>query len=266
MMDFMQKKMVWAVLGLAFWGTAPGLASGVFAQTRTAEDIKRYRYYPPFDTVLRKREIRNAWRERIRPTERFDFIFNRGFLLRESGTEATSTSGSGQYFLGLSFNYFLTRRVVVKVQPGVSVLRFLYTDSLEKPPIRAQDKLQRIRLGADYLQASFGAGFVIYRDTVKKRVVSMAEGGMSVGYKIGETKSYEIQQDPNSTATSSLNVPDGGPVLPFQLGVYARLTYRFVGVWAFYRLANFFPPNVLQSDGRNYPRFSRLEIGFSLVL
>lgn len=245
---------------LIFW------LSVYFSADAQKDEREKYRYIPPTDSFTQAKLAKNQWRAHIRPTERFDFIFNRGFLLKQSGYANTITSGSGTYFFGLGFNYFLSPKFMLKMQPGISLYRLLYSDSTEQAPIRPTDRLYRIRIGADYIESSFGIGYVVYRDTVKKRINSTIEAGVSLGYRIGKNKTYEIKQDPESDVLSQLSIPDAGTFLPFRLGVYARLSYRFVGIWAFYRLNPVYNSNAENSKGIKLPRFSPLEIGFSITL
>lgn len=216
--------------------------------------------------------VRN-WRfTAIRPTEKFDILFNKGFeifspQLDTGGNSPQSLAinniGSGSNFVGLSFNWILTPKMALKVQPGFSFYTISFTQKfniLQTQEFIKEDIL-RIKFSCQYFEVPLGLNYVVVRDS-KKRLIFYTEAGAVLGIKTGSSISILFSKLNNITQPE-LMVGSISEINRWRTGAYAKIVYRILGLWAFYKFNNFFTDN-----RHNYalPRLGQLELGFCLVL
>ena len=243
-----------------------GLMLTLFSATpsylRAQIDVDNYRYQTPEDSTLNKRLQR--WRARIRPTEKFDLVWNKGFLVTTNMPDSIplKTVTSGTNFIGVSLNYQLAKRFMCYIQPGFSFFKMNFDQTRAKTYPTPADSQSTEKILVDYFEMPIGVALVLQRDEERGRNLALWEIGGSFGYLIGS--SYKTVRSANGRRIKSkINaIPD---LEPFRIGVYSKLTYRFVGIWAYYRLNEVFK-QISYPDGTRTPKISRFEIGFSVIL
>ena len=245
---------------LAFCGAIPRTS---YAQDEV--DIIEYYEYRGKDTVRRSPLTRAQIRLRnIKPTERFDIQLNWGFLLAQSmpDTVPVRTSSSGSRVVSLSLNYLITDRLLIKIQPGFSFYKITFEQSVLKTFPSQADSANKEKLRSEYIDLGFGLAYVLQADASKGKLVSMLEVGVTGGHLLGS--SYKLTRNEDGQIVK-LKIPGVPDLNPWRTGAYARLSYKFVGIWGFYHLAPVFRAEE-SSDGIRYPRFARWELGFSIIL
>lgn len=239
--------------------------AGADVQAQDESDQIEYYRYKGQDTVRRSALTQAQIRLRnIRPTEKFDLLLNWGFLLSGNmpDTVPVRTSASGTRFVGLSFNYLLSEKVIFKLQPGFSFFKVTFDQKSSKTFPSDADSANREKLRAEYFEVGAAFAYVIQADTAKGKIVSSFEAGAVGGRLIGS--SYKLTRTEDGQ-TVKIKIPGVDDINPWRAGLFAKLTYRFVGIWAFYRLTPLFrdlPPR----DGFRYPSFPAWELGFSVIL
>jgi hypothetical protein len=248
---------------MKFWFATALLGIGCVHFTATAQlpdEIQKYRYQDTLPERPRKRLF-----SQVRPSERFDLFFNRGFLIR-TGAQPDSVpfkpAQSGTYLVGISFHFQLARRWIWRLQPCAAfhVLTFESIPAKKFPNFR--DSLSTERLRSDYLEIHNALSFVFSRDTVKKRTTAWVDAGVSLGVRVGGR--WRINTVENGRR-ALLTLPGVEGMNPIRAGVFVKIAYRFAGIWAYYR----FTPLFLREaslNGRPYPKFEGFELGFSVML
>jgi len=229
-----------------------------------SDDIEYYRYKGE-DTLKGSPLSRVQTRlKNIRPTEKFDIILNYGFMLSVNQPDSVPirTSGSGTRFVGISLNYLVAPNFALKVQPGFSFFKISFDQNSKKTFPSPSDSANQEKLRAEYFEVPLALTYIIQTDTVKGKFVSFVEAGFSAGYKIGS--SYKLSRIEDGQQVK-VKLPGIDGLETWRLGVFAKLTYRFVGLWAYYRLTPLFTESE-QAGGFRYPQFSPWEIGFSIIL
>ena len=232
--------------------------ASVLAQTE--EELEKYRYQ---DTLPER--ARNRLFKQVRPSERFDLFFNRGFLIR-TGTQPDSVpfkpAQSGTYLVGISFNFQLAPRWIWRVQPCAAFQTVAFDSKAGKKFPNIRDSVSTERLRSDYIELHNAISFVFNRDTVKKRSTAWVDVGICLGVRVGGRWRIHTTE---GTRKAVLTLPGVEGMSPIRAGVFVKIAYRFAGVWAYYRFSNLFVNNATL-DGRPYPKFEGFELGFSLML
>ena len=248
-------------MGLLFWLVALPI-SGLGQEE---SDLIEYYKYKGADTVRRSPLTKAQIRLRsIKATERFDLQLNWGFLIAQQMPDSVPvrTSSSGSRVVGLSFNYLVTDRWMIKVQPGCSFFKITFEQSRQKTFPSPADSANKEKLRTEFLDLALGVAYVLQADTAKGKFISVLEAGISGARLLGS--SYKLTRIENGQ-TAKLKLPGIPDINPWRAGAYLRLSYRFVGLWAFYRFTPVF--RISQSaEGFMYPSFPRWELGFSVIL
>jgi hypothetical protein len=249
-------------------------ALGAFSlrgQTKSEAEIKQYCCEPSNLKILG--DSSRNWRfTEVRPTEKFDIIFNKGFeifapTIDTGGGQAENLSinniGSGTNFIGLSFNWILTKSLALKIQPGITFYNISFNKSFniaETQEFIKEDVL-RIKFSSQYLEMPIGLGYALYRDN-KKKLVSYMELGASLGIKVGSGINIAFSKL-NNISQPEISVGGIPEINLFRAGVYTKVVYRMFGIWAFYKFTDYFQES---RGGFKLPNLGRLELGFSFVL
>jgi len=198
--------------------------------------------------------------------EKFDILLSRSFLLGNelSDTVHISPTGSGNLFVGLGFNFYLTRYVSIRLEPGLSFYRIAFQQFGEKKFPTAGDSLYNTeKLRANYVELPIGLGFNITRR--KGRTELYAEIGGSVGYLFSSDTKTELKS--NQAVTTLPNIPN---IQPWRATAFLKLFYRFIGFSITYRLTNIFTAGssyfINDNNRGTYPGIPHWELGLCIKL
>lgn len=233
----------------------------VFGQTEA--ELKKYRYQPTEDE--QKKSGRGIGAGNIRPTEKFDLIFNYGFLVTNNmpdGFEVRPGS-SGSRFVGVSLNYIFSHKLMAKVQPGFTFFKLNFRENAIDTLGSAEPVTNDLKLRAEYLDLPVGLTWVLKEDTVKNKFLAYVDVGATVGYRIGSSYKFVTGSGDDRV---KIKIPGIEDVQRWRFALFAKAAYSFGGVWVLYRLNDFFHTDRQDSEGVPHPEFSKLEIGFSIVL
>jgi hypothetical protein len=215
-------------------------------------------------------------KEPVNYDQRFDFIFNKGFLVTGATPDSAtiSSAGSGTYFLGCSFNFLLNRYLSLRLEPGISIFKLVYVTAADQrfPPIPdpmlSRDQIKESKFRFTYAETAAGVGLNINRD-LKERVTTYAELGFSAGVLLDGI--HKIVADRPSAKSIVLKFQEDANPATFRFGLYGKILYRWVGLWAFYRLTNLFKQNatyLIENDGGigKFPKIPAFELGICIQL
>lgn len=221
---------------------------------------------PPETHTIAEDTIQTAG---VRPAEKFNFVFNRGFIALQSAVDSVPIKGSasGTMFLGLSFNKLLSPKFAIQFQPGFSALKFEFSSKPGKRFPTPGDSVYRYeRIRFFYVEVPIGLRYNIVRDS-KYRVASFVEFGASVGYHLA-TSTKRSRVNGEQEIREKLSGP--GDASKFRTCLYLKVHYRFLGIWINYRLSKVFNPSkkytTLDNSVVNYPLLPNAEFGFSITL
>ena len=202
-------------------------------------------------------------------TDRFDLVFNRGFLFNSGMPDSVpiNPATSGTTFIGLSFNLLFNKKFAIHFQPGVAFFKINYLQKNNKTFPSSGDTLYAYeRQRMYYVEMPVGFRWNFLRDTTKGRIQSFVEVGASFGYLIGS--SYKVRLDYQGQ-TAILKIPDIPNVNTIRAGIFTKLNYRYFGFWAFYRLTDVFVKSATYTTPNGgqgkYPTISPIELGISVV-
>ncbi|MCS7074969.1 MAG: PorT family protein [Bacteroidia bacterium] len=202
-------------------------------------------------------------------TDRFDFIFNRGFLFISGMPDSVpiNPATSGTTFIGLSFNLLFNKKFAIHFQPGLSFFKINYLQKSGKTFPSIGDSLYEYeRQRMYYVEVPIGFRWNFLRDSIKGRIQTFVEVGASLGYLLGS--SYKLKLNYQGKATI-MKIPDIPNVNIIRAGLYAKLNYRFFGFWVFYRLTELFRYSATYRTANggegNYPKIAPLELGVAVV-
>ena len=255
---FISKSLVTCMLSFSLFSYA-------FCQSKT--DLEKYRY--PEDSLKKAKKIMGRkFIKNIRPTEKFDLLWNNGFLLlnKESKSYEVRSASSGTTFLGLSLNYIAGPKFLFKAQPGVCWYGYsigIKGDQYKPLYSFEGQKTTDKKISATYIEMPIAIAFVLKSDTAKGKFISMIETGVSFGYAISNRFSCTEMINGREAGVSFSNIPDLNKI---KIGLHGKVTYGIVGLWFYYRLNSFFQSDKLTFSGLPYPNFSKLELGFSIIL
>lgn len=236
------------------------LAGKAFAQYDTEEPDSESQHIVSEDTIQTSG---------VRSAEKFNIVFNRGFIVTQSSNDSVPVKGSasGTTFIGLSFNKLLSPRFAIQFQPGFSGYKFEFPAKPEKIfPTRGDTVYRYERLRFFYIDIPIGLRYNLVRDS-RYRAVSFIEFGGSIGYHIASsTKRSRMIGDQEIKEKLS----GAGEVNKLRVCLYIKAHYRFLGIWINSRITNVYDPNktYFTDDGRveKYPRLPSIEIGLSVTL
>lgn len=203
---------------------------------------------------------RVRWRAEIPPGERIDLVFHRSFLIIQNQIDTFPLNGasSGSYFLGVSANLLLAKRLRLRIQPGVNFYRLSYTQNDSRTFPSTADSLASEKLRSIFLQIPVGLSFVLMRNANTGASDATFELGISPGLHLGSTTKIGIEVNGRR---AKAKLPAFDPITPLMVSAHLRLTYKFLGLYGAYRLTSFFRPNSTTEDGRVYPSVAPLELG-----
>ncbi|MCS7085546.1 MAG: hypothetical protein NZ534_05670, partial [Bacteroidia bacterium] len=191
-------------------------------KAQSDDEIARYRYQ---DTLARAPRVR--FLRQVRPSERFDLFFNRGFLIG-TGLQPDSvpfkTAQSGTYLAGISFNFWLGKRWIWRVQPCAAFFVLTFDARPQKKFPNFRDSLSSERLRTDYLEIHNALSFVFSYDSVKKRTTAWVDAGVCLGVNVGGRWKINTFEGSRRAVVTLLDVPG---LHPLRAGVFVKLAYRF---------------------------------------
>jgi len=224
---------------------------------------------PP--TIARRDTIKPAWT--VRQGEKFDLVFNTGYLLTATTMPDSAPTNllSGTTFVGLSFNYVLNKTWALKAQPGVAFYKLNFSSNRAKTFPTSDTSLSREKLRAFYIEVPIGVMAALSRDQ-DGRLQTWAELGATFGFRFNSSLKTSSTDANGNTYKLRLDGIKG--FAPFRAGLYGKLGYKLIAVWAFYRLTDVFEPGagydavqgVRRAGTAKFPEPPRFELGISIVL
>lgn len=214
------------------------------------------------DTAVKK--LRKPFRFR---RNEFHFILQTTFLANASQSSKDSvplfTIGSGSTTLGAGYNFNVSPKFAIHLQPGINYYKLSYRQLAAKNFPSRIDTFQSEKHRMTYAEMPIGLIYTFKRNEKKERQTFVEVGGYA-GFNF--RKIYKI----NYTTTLADGLSHGitqktdflSNVNPIRYGLYTRLGKGLLSVYGSYRLSNVF----LSSSNFTAPNIPRLEIGFSMVL
>jgi hypothetical protein len=240
----------------------------LFAQSQT--DLKKYRYANPDSAKYVRRANERNFVRKIRPTERFDLVYNNGFLVTTNmiDTIPLRSASSGSQYFGFSYNLIASPRWIFKFQTGICYYGFSFINVPKKQHTALftfeSDSVSNKKLQMTYLDFPLSIAYVWKRDTTKGKFISMIEFGPTIGFQLSSSFSFDQMLNGKTARINFSGIPD---LNPLKLGLYTKISYGIVGLWVYYRLNPVFQSNArIHNSENHYPKFSGLEIGFSIIL
>lgn len=255
---------VWVVVLALQWAT-------VLGQPPTEKDYQRYRYVDTTDRQESGRDV--LWRfEEVRPTEKFDLILGRTFAVTIGQVEAAAVSPglSGTWHLGLGFNWLLNRRKLfaLTAEPAITFHGFEFPQRSDRTfPTQTVDSLRSERIRATFVELNAALRLNIRRDTSRRKLLTYLEIGGNVGYAVARSFRFTTTDTRGNVVEEAY--PDYPAVTPVKVQVFARLVYRFLGLWAQYRVTPYFRPDAVwdfDPPARSYPVMPPFELGFVIMI
>lgn len=210
----------------------------------------------------------------------FNFIINRAFAGAStmSDSVAISSINSGSLFIGTGYNFNLSKKVALHLQPGLNFFKIRYKNNTNKAFPVYSDTTASVsykRQLITYAEVPFGIVYTFKRDEKKSRV-SYAELGVFGGIEVSERLRVKYETPDNYSSAGSHNevkkIRNIGYVNPFRYGVYARVGQGFLSFYTAFRMSNVFFNNrkeFLDIGGALFtpnPKLFGLELGFGIVL
>lgn len=214
------------------------------------------------DTAIKK--LKKPFRFR---RNEFHFILQTTFLANAATAAKDSvplfTIGSGSTTLGAGYNFNVSPKFAIHLQPGINYYKLSYRQLAAKNYPSYVDTFQTEKQRFTYLEMPLGLIYTFKRNEKKERQTFVELGGYAGFmwksiYKIDYAKvladgynhniSQKIQTIPNAN--------------PLRYGMYARVGKGLLSVYGSYRLSNVF----FEQTGYAMPNIPRLEVGFSMVL
>lgn len=237
---------------------------------QTKSELNKYRFPNQDSAKYSRRANERDFVRKIRPTERFDLVYNNGFLVTTNmvDTIPLRSASSGSQYLGLSYNLIASPKWIFKFQTGLCLYGFSFNNVSEKQrtPLFAfeSDTVTNKKLNMTYLDFPIAVTYVWKRDTAKGKFISMIEFGPTIGIQLSSSFSFDQTLNGKTARVSYTNIPDLNPI---KLGLYTKISYGIVGLWVFYRINPVFQTKAhIHNTDKLYPKFSQLEIGFSIIL
>ncbi len=203
------------------------------------------------------------------PSERFDIVFNRTFLAGASTFEEVPLNQtSGTTGLHFSFNVLLNPRYSIRVQPGVSFVKFNIEDGSTGLGAALSDTLgSRYKLRLFYAELPVLLGLSFRDDTLRLR--SLLEVGLTAGYRISTSLKAQTTTADGFDQKVRQEGRYSDVAATWRIGALVRFSYRFAGLMVYYRLTDIWRSDAqLEGPGglQAYPQFPPLEIGLSFNL
>lgn len=224
---------------LVWAGARPAAAQGEFGRVEQVPDTN--------------------WRKQANSGERFDLVFERGFLIPTNQPDSVplSIARSGSYFIGASINLLFAERWRLRIQPGVSIFKMTFQQSAGKTYPTPADSLSEEKIRNSYIELPIGVAYVLNRDE-QFRTVSFLELGIRPGVFLASSYKWTTQLNGEQ---AKVKLPLNDDFNWFRLGAYAKVTYRFLGFYTYYRFSELF-----QQDIESPPAVSGLEFGICVQI
>lgn len=217
------------------------------------------------DTVVKK--LKKPFRFR---RNEFHFILQTTFLANAASSAKDSiplfTIGSGSTTLGAGYNFNVSPKFAIHLQPGVTYYKLSYRQLAAKNFPTRIDTFQTEKHRMTYAEFPIGLIYTFKRNEKKERQFFAELGGFAgiqfkSLYKITYTETFTDGNIHNMTQKIQF-IPNANPI---RYGLYGRVGKGLLSVYGSYRLSNVFLTQIGQIS---YPitNIPRLEIGFSMVL
>ncbi len=205
--------------------------------------------------------------------EKFDIIYRRSFLIATDMPDSVPVfiNSSGSNVLLLSYNFILSSEWKLKLQGGLNFFKITFRQTKDKIFPTVGDSvyiLERYRM--NYVTFSPSLSWVIKRNPKSKKVIYELEVGPVIGvlFSSNEKSKQKYSQDPSRIITQKIaKIPN---LNKLRYGIQGTFRYKWVGLFASYRLSSVFNKNTNYKTALGYsieyPRFSRLEIGLAIIL
>jgi hypothetical protein len=201
-----------------------------------------------------------SWRRSITSNQRIDVVLQRTFFLVQNQPDTFSlvTGSTGAYFVGIANNFFLTKRVQFNLMPGLYFSRLIYSQSQGRTFPTRSDSLTNEKLRSVYLQVPLGFSVLLMRNAGTGVSDVRLGAGLSPGLHLGSSSKYIIESDGVKTKAKRAS---SDPLAALSLSAYLRLSYKFVGITAAYRITPYFSRQPVPATGLVYPAVAPLEVG-----
>jgi len=208
--------------------------------------------------VLANKNIK-VGKKRIKRME-FNFIINRSLLIGSNvdSLAPINNLSSGTTTFAAAYNFNVNSKWALHLQSGISSYKLNFSPSPKKtfPDTLHDYSKQMLRfMGAQF---PLGVVYTLKRNKTKDSTrIFYVEGGTIVGLHLPPTYKlkYSLSKYKESFYLSNWN--------PIQLGIYARLGWKFLAFYGSYRFTNIFGQGSARLD---IPKPPRLEAGISIVL
>jgi hypothetical protein len=218
--------------------------------------------------------------------QRFDFLFTRGFLINTNASDMDSVpvnaARSGTNTLAMGFNFPISPRVSIDVQPGIAFFRLYFEQRDEKrfPTDSGGYEYQKMR--ASYLELPvcirINVGFT---EKNEKRVpVSFIQLGGSAGLRVGSSYKFRFRDANEVQQTLKYHFVEG--LEPLRYTVFGRFVYKSIGLNIMYRFNDIFTtkqgygftrndityraPRTDPNSTRLFPKMSDIEFGITIMI
>lgn len=190
-----------------------------------------------------------------------DFLLNYTlFSASYMPDSAPITSGaSGLTHIGIGYDLSLRKWLALRFELGFSFLKINFSQTTDKTFPTVGDSLYVYeRLKTNYMMIPLAFRFIFHR-TSKGKVDFFADAGFNFGVLLGGSYKLRLKDSENGDR-AILKLRINSQVNPIRYGAFGRMMYKFIGLYANYRLSTVYKSNL------NYPKFSQLEYGVSLIL
>ncbi len=217
------------------------------------------------DTAIKK--LKKPFRFR---RNEFHFILQTTFLANAASSAKDSiplfTIGSGSTTFGAGYNFNVSPKFAVHLQPGLNYYKLSYRQLPAKNFPSYIDTFQTEKHRFTYAEFPVGVIYTLKRNEKKERQTFVELGGY-VGfrwkaiYKINYTQTFADGYTHNITQKIQ-TIPHSNPI---RYGIYGRVGKGLFSIYGSYRLSNVFLTKVGTTEYpvRNIPR---LEVGIGMVL
>lgn len=199
----------------------------------------------------------------------FNFVFNRSFLLiSDFRTDVPLNSAqSGTSSIGISFNKAFSPKWGFHFQPTFKTLGLAFRNTMERSfPNDPDTTLAMQKYRMYYFATDNGLRYNFKRDE-KNRPVIFVEIGISLGFLVGNSEKKTKYFPKEKIKTKSSTIQD---LNRWYSAVYLKANYRWLGLYANYRLTHIFLKSRTYrfdlNDNRPYPIFPNVEFGFCIVI
>ncbi len=196
----------------------------------------------------------------------FNIVITQGLMTNalKVDTMPLKSAGSGTFFIGGGFIINLHKNTFgLRLTPGFSFVRYTYESSQAKTFPTSFDslKLERHRLNLVEVPLGF---YYNFKKTPEGNPKIYGELGGYAGYRFGSAYKTKATNDAGQQVTTI--VQDVADLQRFRYGLYTRFGYKWVALYAAYRLSDVWIKSPADNPAFIYPKLPALEIGLTVFL